>query len=124
MELQVLNSRLEKTRILNTKLAASLQRLESNGRSVQDAIGPIYGNTQKLQVLGTSEFLFGRGWVNECLWDADIDGVMNAIERIRQPSDIKSNEEDIIRKGSVLADSLGSNANGLIAPRKQAFRLS
>ncbi|PBP28881.1 Exo70 exocyst complex subunit [Diplocarpon rosae] len=72
---QVLNSRLEKTRILNTKLAASLARLETSGNSVQEAIGPIYGNTQKLQVLGTT------------------------IERIRQPSDIKSNEEEIIRKG-------------------------
>ncbi|PBP27193.1 Exo70 exocyst complex subunit [Diplocarpon rosae] len=79
---QVLNSRLEKTRILNTKLAASLARLETSGNSVQEAIGPIYGNTQKLQVLGTN-----------------IDAILAAIERIRQPSDIKSNEEEIIRKG-------------------------
>jgi exocyst complex protein 7 len=32
---------------------------------------------------------------------ADIDGVIAAIDRIRQPSDIKTNEEDIIRKGYV-----------------------
>ncbi|KAG4417059.1 exocyst complex component exo70 [Cadophora malorum] len=81
-EVEVLNSRLEKTRVLNTKLSASLARLELSGKSVQEAIGPIYGNTQKLQVLGTN-----------------IDGVISAIQRIRQPSDIKSNEEDIIRKG-------------------------
>ncbi|CZR62300.1 probable exocyst complex protein EXO70 [Phialocephala subalpina] len=81
-EVEVLNSRLEKTRILNTKLSACLGRLETSGKSVQEAIGPLYGNTQKLQVLGTN-----------------IDGVISAIERIRQPSDIKSNEEDIIRKG-------------------------
>ncbi|CZT00478.1 probable exocyst complex protein EXO70 [Rhynchosporium graminicola] len=81
-EVEVLNSRLEKTRILNTKLSASLARLELSGKSVQEAIGPIYGNTQKLQVLGTN-----------------IDGVITAIERIRQPPDIKSNEEEIIRKG-------------------------
>ncbi|KAE9363668.1 hypothetical protein N431DRAFT_422606 [Stipitochalara longipes BDJ] len=81
-EVEVLNSRLEKTRILNTKLAASLARLEASGKSVQEAIGPLYGNTQRLQVLGTN-----------------IDGILSAIERIRQPSDIKSNEEDIIRKG-------------------------
>lgn len=56
---QVLNSRLEKTRLLNTKLAASLARLEVSGKSVQEAIGPIYGNTQKLQVLGTSTFKSG-----------------------------------------------------------------
>lgn len=30
---------------------------------------------------------------------ADIDNVLAAIDRIRQPSDIKNNEEDIIRKG-------------------------
>ena len=53
-EVEVLNSRLEKTRILNTKLAASLSRLEGSGKSVQEAIGPLYGNTHRLQVLGTS----------------------------------------------------------------------
>jgi len=53
-EVEVLNSRLEKTRQLNKKIQASLNRLESNGKSMQDAIGPIYGNTQKLQILGTS----------------------------------------------------------------------
>lgn len=54
-EVEVLNSRLEKTSQLTKKIQASLTRLETSGRSVQDAIGPIYGNTQKLQVLGTSE---------------------------------------------------------------------
>ena len=54
-EVDVLQSRLEKTSQLTKKIQASLTRLESNGRSVQDAIGPIYGNTQKLQVLGSSE---------------------------------------------------------------------
>jgi len=56
-EVEVLNSRLEKTRILNTKLAASLARLEASGKSVQEAIGPLYSNTQRLQVLGTSMYL-------------------------------------------------------------------
>jgi hypothetical protein len=51
---QVLNSRLEKTRILNTKLSACLGRLETSGKSVKEAVGPLYGNTQKLQVLGNS----------------------------------------------------------------------
>ena len=32
---------------------------------------------------------------------ADIDGIIGAIERIRQPSDLKSTEEDIIRAGCV-----------------------
>lgn len=55
-EVEVLNSRLEKTSQLSKKIQASLSRLESNGKSMQDAIGPIYGDTKKLQVLGTSMF--------------------------------------------------------------------
>ncbi|KAI6244471.1 Exocyst complex protein exo70 [Erysiphe necator] len=81
-EVEVLDSRLEKTRLLNKKLATSLARLEANGLSVQEAIGPIYSDARKIQVLGMN-----------------LDAVLNAIERIRQPSDIKSNEEDIIRRG-------------------------
>jgi hypothetical protein len=53
-EVDVLNSRLEKTSQLTKKIQASLSRLELSGKSVQDAIGPIYGNTQRLQTLGTS----------------------------------------------------------------------
>ncbi|KAH6673789.1 Cullin repeat-like-containing domain protein [Halenospora varia] len=81
-EVEVLNSRLEKTSQLTKKIQASLSRLESSGKSVQEAVGPLYGNTRNLQTLGTN-----------------IDQILSAIERIRQPSDIKSNEEEIIRKG-------------------------
>ncbi|TAQ89962.1 hypothetical protein B7494_g1698 [Chlorociboria aeruginascens] len=81
-EVEVLNSRLEKTSQLTKKIQASLSRLESSGKSVQEAVGPLYGNTQKLQVLGNN-----------------IEAVIEAIDRIRQPSDIKSNEEDVIRRG-------------------------
>lgn len=54
-EVEVLNSRLERTSQLTKKIQASLSRLESSGKSVQEAIGPIYGNTRNLQVLGTSK---------------------------------------------------------------------
>jgi exocyst complex protein 7 len=54
-EVEVLNSRLEKTSQLTKKIQASLARLEASGKSVQDAVGPLYGNTQKLQTIGTSE---------------------------------------------------------------------
>lgn len=57
-EVEVLNSRLEKTSQLTKKIQASLSRLESTGKSVQDAVGPIYGNTQKLQLIGTSRYLY------------------------------------------------------------------
>jgi hypothetical protein len=69
-EVEVLNSRLEKTRILNTKLAASLSRLEGSGKSVQEAIGPLYGKTQRLQVLGTStcsQFYVYQSVLADCL---------------------------------------------------------
>lgn len=55
-EVEVLNSRLEKTSQLTKKIQASLARLESTGKSVQDALGPIYSNTQKLQVINRSTY--------------------------------------------------------------------
>jgi len=81
-EVDVLTSRLEKTAQLTKRIQASLTRLESSGRSVQEAIGPIYGNTQRLQILGKN-----------------IDAILSTIEKIQQPSDIKNNEEQIIRSG-------------------------
>ena len=72
-ELDLLNSRLEKTTALNKKIQASLARLEATGKGLQEAVGPIYSNTQKLQVLGKSKFCllgFGvEGWIG-----ADVDG--------------------------------------------------
>jgi exocyst complex component 7 len=56
-EVEVLNSRLEKTSQLTKKIQASLTRLEATGKSLGDAIKPISGSTQRLQVLGTSMYL-------------------------------------------------------------------
>ena len=53
-EVEVLYARLEKTVYLTKKIQSSLIRLETSGTRVKEAIGPIYSNTQKLQVLGTS----------------------------------------------------------------------
>ncbi|KAI9639952.1 exocyst complex component exo70 [Ciborinia camelliae] len=94
-EVDVLKSRLEKTGQLTKKIQASLGRLDATGKGVQEAIGPIYGNTQKLQILGQN-----------------IDGVLAAIDRVRQPSDLKSNEEEIIRKGPE-AVGLGAYLNSV-----------
>lgn len=55
-EVEVLKSRLEKTRQLNRKIQGSLLRLESNGKTMEDAIGPIYKTTQRLQIIGNSEY--------------------------------------------------------------------
>ncbi|KAI9669457.1 MAG: exocyst complex component exo70 [Caeruleum heppii] len=81
-EVEVLNDRLEKTKLLTKKIQSSLNRLETSGRAVQNAIGPIYGDTQKLQVVGQN-----------------IDNVLAAIVQIRQPLNIRLNEERVIRAG-------------------------
>lgn len=54
-EVDVLNSRLDKTTQLTKKIQACLARLESTGQSVRDVAGPLNGETRRLQVLGTSE---------------------------------------------------------------------
>lgn len=53
-EVDVLNSRLEKTTQLTKKIQACLGRLEATGKSVRDVAGPLSGETKKLQVLGGS----------------------------------------------------------------------
>jgi hypothetical protein len=54
-EVDVLNSRLEKTTQLTKKIQACLGRLEATGKSVRDVVGPLNGETKKLQTLGHSE---------------------------------------------------------------------
>ncbi|ORY64962.1 exocyst complex protein exo70 [Pseudomassariella vexata] len=81
-EVDVLNSRLEKTTQLTKKIQACLGRLEATGKSVRDVSGPLNGETKKLQILGNN-----------------IDAVITAIERLRQPADSKNDEEQIIRQG-------------------------
>ncbi|OLN95648.1 Exocyst complex protein exo70 [Colletotrichum chlorophyti] len=81
-EVDVLNSRLEKTTQLTKKIQACMGRLEATGKSVREVAGPLSGETKKLQVLGNN-----------------IDSVLAAIERLRQPADSKNDEEQIIRAG-------------------------
>ncbi|KAI1345019.1 Cullin repeat-like-containing domain protein [Xylariaceae sp. FL0016] len=81
-EVDVLNSRLEKTTQLTKKIQACLGRLETTGKSVRDVSGPLTGETKKLQVLGKN-----------------IDSVLASIDQIRQPADSKNDEENIIRQG-------------------------
>jgi len=81
-EVDVLNSRLDKTTQLSKKIQACLGRLEATGKSVRDVSGPLNGETKKLQVLGNN-----------------IDSVIAAIEKLRQPAENKNDEEAIIRQG-------------------------
>ena len=52
--MEVLLANMDKLKGLTKKIHGSLGRLESSGKSVQDAIRPIYGNTSKLQVTNGS----------------------------------------------------------------------
>lgn len=53
-EVEVLFANMDKMKALTRKIQASKNRLETSGKAVQDAITPIYGNTQKLQVMNSS----------------------------------------------------------------------
>lgn len=81
-EVQVLLASLTKTKDLTKRIGASLSRLDASGKTVKDAIGPIYSNTQQLQITSRN-----------------IDKINAAIEKVRQPLDAKGREEDIIRAG-------------------------
>jgi exocyst complex component 7 len=60
-EVDVLNSRLEKTTQLTKKIQASLGRLEATSKSVRDVAGPLSGETKRLQTLGNSMYIKLRG---------------------------------------------------------------
>ncbi|KAJ5651318.1 uncharacterized protein N7484_005041 [Penicillium longicatenatum] len=81
-EVEVLYANLEKLNRLTKKIQGSMVRLETSGKVVKEAIGPIYSNTQSLQITNTN-----------------IDKVNDAIDRLRQPLDAKSREEGVIRAG-------------------------
>ena len=81
-EVEVLNANLAKLKTLTKKIQGSMTRLDVSGQVVQEAIGPIYSNTQQLQVT-----------------TRNIDRVNEAIERLRQPLDAKGREEAIIKGG-------------------------
>jgi exocyst complex protein 7 len=81
-EVEVLFANMEKMKIITKKIQGSVNRLDASGKAVQEAIGPIYGNTQKLQIANTN-----------------IDRVIEAIERLRAPREESAKEERIIRAG-------------------------
>lgn len=80
-EVEVLYANLEKMKSLSRKIQGSMARLDVSGKVVQDAIGPIYGNTQRLQTT-----------------TANIDRVTEAIEKARQPLDMRNREEQVLRE--------------------------
>lgn len=53
-EVELLLANMEKLKGLTKKINGTLGRLETSGRSVQDAIRPVYGNTGRLQTTNMS----------------------------------------------------------------------
>jgi exocyst complex protein 7 len=81
-EVEVLFANMDKMKTLTKKIQASVNRLDASGKAVQEAISPIYGNTQKLQIA-----------------NSNIDKVIEAIEKLRAPRDQTDREERTIRAG-------------------------
>lgn len=81
-EVEVLFANMEKMKTLTKKIQGSVNRLDASGKAVQEAISPIYGNTQKLQIANTN-----------------VDRIIDAIERLRAPREESAKEERIIRAG-------------------------
>lgn len=50
-EVEVLYANLDKLKILTKRMQGSLTRLETNGRVVKEAIGPVHNNTQSSQTV-------------------------------------------------------------------------
>lgn len=65
-EVDVLNSRLDKTTQLSKKIQACLGRLEATGKSVRDVSGPLNGETKKLQILGNSKSRYSYSCQSHC----------------------------------------------------------
>ncbi|RMJ24815.1 exocyst complex protein EXO70 [Aspergillus sp. HF37] len=81
-EVEVLYANLGRLNLLTKGIQGSLSRLETGGNVVKTAVNPIYSNTQSLQIT-----------------NRNIDKINDAIGRLRQPLDTKSQEEGIIRAG-------------------------
>ena len=81
-EVEVLFAEAQKVDGISKRIRASLGRLETGGQTVKDAMGPIYSNTQDLQVM-----------------NGNIDKILAAIDRMLAPSEDKDREEKIIRAG-------------------------
>ncbi|KAF2635562.1 hypothetical protein P280DRAFT_473802 [Massarina eburnea CBS 473.64] len=86
-EVEVLFANMDKMKALTRKIQASKNRLETSGKAVQEAITPIYGNTQKLQVM-----------------NGNIDRVLDAIDRMRAPLEQTNQEDRIIKRGLANVD--------------------
>lgn len=79
-EVEVLFANMEKLKGLTKKIQGSLNRLETSGSSMKEAMSPIHGNTQRLQVTNTN-----------------IDRILEAMSRMQAPLEQRGQEENTIR---------------------------
>ncbi|TID26863.1 exocyst complex protein-like protein exo70 [Venturia nashicola] len=79
-EVEVLYANLEKLKTLTKRIQGSMDRLETSGKSVEEAIAPIFSDTRRLLTTNTN-----------------IDKVIDVIERLRAPLDQRDREDQIIR---------------------------
>ena len=93
-ELDALNKSIES---LTKKIQGSLSRLETSGKTVEEAIAPIYSNTQRLQVTNRSMWQ-AVGGIHDADTAADIDNVIEVIDRYRKPLDQRDREDQVIRQ--------------------------
>jgi exocyst complex component 7 len=94
-EVEVLFANLEKLNALTKKIQGSLNRLDTSGKNVQAAIGPVYGNTRVLQTTHRSKA--GACYREAILTLVDIDRSIEVIEQFRAPLDRRDEEERILR---------------------------
>jgi exocyst complex component 7 len=85
-EVEVLQASLAKQKDLTKRIKATLSSIETSANVIRDAIAPIHQSTQQLQIQ-----------------NRNIDLVLEAIDRLRQPLDARGREEEIIRAGPKLS---------------------
>lgn len=106
-EVDVLKSHLESRAQLTKKIEASLSKVQAAGKGLDEAVAPLSGETKELQTFCNSTYPRIVPTPKSPTLDAyqtdpeatDIKSARAAIERLRQQSDSKNDEEKIIRMG-------------------------
>ena len=103
-EVEVLFAEAAKFDNISKRMKASLARLESGAQVVQDAMGPVYSNTQDLQTMnGSMSQVPPRTLSRSNQFLSDIDKLLAAIDKMLLQTEDKAKEERIIRSGYSIA---------------------
>ena len=125
-EVEVLFAEAAKFDNISKRIKASLSRLDVGTQTVRDSIGPVYSNTQGLQTVNdsTKQGKPSSKEANPC--ELDIDRILEAVDKMLEPSGDKGREERIIRSGCVILqeDIQLRPLNMLIDQARWAFRIT